>query len=480
MRSESSSVRSKVICTFVVILGCLLFTQARSQEAGKAVADAEGHARFESASVAVAAGSNCIIHPAGNQDPRESLHANADEDGVVRFLAVRPRAPNSVERLVLECTDANKQAKTYSIDLRSDDTFKPRPFDPSHTTLRVRPALTDDPSRFTKEELLKEGYGLRPDATENPDAYQKWLSAASVPMHILRTDRTLTPFPISRQRDLKRSERGPTLRDRNVVQKFPSNFWTGPVLIGSFQKKATAAETISYGAAYTTIFTPSLFAGRTAASTIWVGLDNVFQTIIDVNTTPTTATFGIHRQDFSPHGNESDEAGTRFTPAPGEMMIINVWYCDAGGNEKLDGGYACSFMLDANQGVIWECDHANSSDCPSYKLDQQDLGNGKLGFQAEFIIENDTSQVVSGSEEWPVFSQVTMVNSLAGIVKGNSQVRPPVGPGTDPLVQLNTDDSKSTRHLRITVEPFGTTWDEIECSAEEQWDGNREKCVRKN
>jgi hypothetical protein len=300
MRSNNPFVRTKAICTFIAISGCLLFGQARSQEA-----------QFEPASVAVSAGSNCILHPQGNQDPKESLHVNADEDGVVRFLARRATAPNSVERLVLECTDANKQAKTYSVDLRSEETFKPRPFDPSHTTLRVRPALTDDPSHFTQEELLKAGYGLRPDATANPDAYQKWLTAARMPMNMLRTDRTLTPLPISRHLDLKRTE-----RDRHVqkVRSTPANGgWTGPILTGSFKKGATAAETISYGGINTFLYVPNLRSGPTAAATIWVGLDNVFQTIIDVYQTPTIANFGIHRQDFSPHGNQSDEAGTRFT-----------------------------------------------------------------------------------------------------------------------------------------------------------------------
>jgi len=100
-----------------------------------------GHAQFESASVAVPAGNDCALHPEGNPDPQQSIPVRADEDGVVRFQAVRPTLPNSVDRLSLDCTDSNGSPKTYSVDLRSEETFAPRPFDPSRTTLALRPAL---------------------------------------------------------------------------------------------------------------------------------------------------------------------------------------------------------------------------------------------------------------------------------------------------------------------------------------------------
>src|SRR6202049_1159653 len=230
MKSYGSSRRYVAVCAIVMTLGLLV------SAAAKPAVNPGRHAQFEPASVAVPADSNCILHPEGNQDPNESIHVNADEDGVVRFLAVRPKLPNSVQRLALDCTDANKRTKTYSIDLRSETTFKPRPFDASRTTLVVRPALTGDPRRFMPEELVNAGYGLRPDPTQNPDAYQRWLAVASVAVHKLRSDQTLFWFPISRQRDLNR-----TADPAESVTKTPSNYWTGAILYGSFQKKATAA-----------------------------------------------------------------------------------------------------------------------------------------------------------------------------------------------------------------------------------------------
>lgn len=485
MRSNNPCVRSKAIGTFIVILGCVLSAQGRAQEAGKPTAQTTGGAQFEPASVAAAAGSNCILHPEGNQDPKETLHVNADEDGVVRFLAVRPTTPNSVEKLVLECTDANKQAKTYSVDLRSEETFKPRPFDPTHTTLRVRPPLTGDPSRFTQQDLLKAGYGPRPDATVTPDAYKQWLAAAMVPMHVLRTDKSLTPLPISRHPDLKRTERVPLKKGRNVVQKAPSTLanggggWTGPILEGSFKKGATAAETTSYVMIAASFYVPKIMPGPTAAASIWAGLDNVFQAVVWVSQTPTIATFSIHRQDFSRHGKENDEAGTRFTPETGDLIEINLFYCDSAGNLKVGGGYACSAMADQTKGEVWVCYQPDSSDCPSYKLDPQDLGNGKLGQQAEFIIENDTGEAVSGSEQWPILSPMVMTG-WAYTAKGTGQDWKTVGVKTDPLVVLNTDGYNSKRHLDITLSSYSTRWGETECSANEKWDANKGECVPKN
>lgn len=459
MVRHGSSGRGGVACAFVLIVGLAMYPNiARS-------AAAPGDAgQFEEASVAVLPGSNCMLHPAGNNDPRQSLHINAEEDGVARFLAVRPKLPSSVERLALDCTDTNKRTKTYSVDLRSEATFKPRPFDASRTTLAVRPALTGDPRRFTPEELVKAGYGLRPDPAENPDAYQRWLAAASVPVHELRTDRTL-PAPVLNAK----------------VYTTPSSGWTGVILQGSYQKKATSAQTLSYGASSATVVVPKVTPGPTAAMTIWNGLDNVFQALIDVRTTATTASFGIHRQSFDPHSNKGiDTAGTRFTPRPGDLISIEEWYCNAKGGLDLNGGYECTNMVDITQHAQWKCDQAESSDCPSYKLVAGDLGNGKLGWQTEFIIENDTNQVVKGSHEWPIFSPVTMHGSADLIkgdgVKGKGKF---VGINTDPRVHLLTDNNKSSRHLLITLPTGAVKWVETKCGAKDTWDANRGRCVSK-
>ena len=469
MENYGSSLRYGIVCAIVLLLGLLV------SGAAKPAAQLSDHAQFEPASVAVSAGSNCLLQPEGNQDPNESIHVYADVDGVVRFLAVRPQTPSSVERLTLDCTDADAQTKTYSVDLRSEEVFKPRPFDGSRTTLAVRPALTGDPRRFTQEELVEAGYGLRPDPTQDPDAYQRWLAAASVPVYKLGSDQTLVWFPISRQPYLERSVDPP-----ESVQKKPSVGWTGPVLYGSFQKKATAAETISYGASSATLVIPKLTPGPTAAATIWNGLDNVFQALVDVTTTPTIAHFGIHHQTFDKHSGHTDTAGTRFTPQTGDHISMEEWYCNAKGDLDLSGGYECTNMVDITQHVQWECDKAASSDCPSYKLDAADLGNGKLGWQTEYIIEDDSKH----AGEWPNFSPVTMHGSADVITgdgtKGHGRfVSMNYGSLSDPKITLYTDNNNSNRHLRITLLSGAVKWVPTTCGPKDTWDANSGNCVLK-
>src|SRR5208283_299772 len=168
---------SKGLVPTVMILGLLVCGRcAYSQAAARG-----GQPRFEPASVEVLAGNNCVLHPEDNPDLSQSISLRPDADGVVRFLAVRPTLPNSVDRLTLDCTDSQGNANSYPIDLRSEETFADRPFDPLRANLAVRPALTGDPLSFTQDQLVEAGYGLRPDPTSDPELYQAWLAAASEP-----------------------------------------------------------------------------------------------------------------------------------------------------------------------------------------------------------------------------------------------------------------------------------------------------------
>ena len=466
------SSRYGAVSASVLIVGLLAYAQV----AGSTAAAPAGPARFEQASVAVLPGSNCTLHPEGNSDPRQSLHVNADEDGVARFLAVRPTRPNSVTKLQLGCT-VGGQHKTYTVDLRSAATFASHPFDASRTTLPVRPALTGDPSSFTQEALVKAGYGARPDPTRSPDTYRVWLTAARKPMRKLRVDRTL-PMVLHRE-----AFNLPHARVLNAsVYKSLSSFWTGAIMSGAYHKSAKASQTQTYLWAIATFTVPNLFQGPTAAATMWVGLDNVCQAVVDVDTTGSSAVYGIHHQCFDPHVGHTDTAGVRFTPQPGDEISMTASYCDAAGNLNASGGYMCTFMADVTQNVQWDCTQANasatSSDCPSYKLDSGDLGNGKLGFQAEFIIENDSGEVVKGSQQWPDFGTVTMYDS-AIVAKAHFVDNSSVDTSTDPTVSLQLDNSNSNRHLRITLPHSAVEWAPTVCQSNQKWDANKASCVKK-
>jgi len=445
-------------------IGLIAALSLHPESAHAGAAGAEGRAQFESASVRVNVGTSCMLHPEGVTDPKQSIHVGVDEDGVARFEAARATSQSSIDKLTLDCTDSSGNGQSYSVDLRSDETFAPRPFDPSLTTLKLRPALTGDPQSFTVEELVSAGYGLRPDPKANPDGYARWLATATIPAHLLRSTPSRVPSTMHRASEINAG-----------VHDVPNNYWTGPVLKGSYQKNATAALTYSYVMNEATFNVPNVTPGGlgtgTTTMTIWTGLDNVFQAIVDVNATATAVSFGIHKQNFNPWipegPAEGDEAGTRFTPKPGDSVFAQEWYCDATGHNDLAGGYACTYMVDLTQQVVWSCDQAQNSDCESYKLKPADLGNGKLGFQAEYIIEDDTGEVVKNSLEWPDFSPVTMRGS-ALVVKGSghSGEGRAVTTTTDPYVTLLTDATASTPlvrgdgHLLITLPSGGVTWDE--------------------
>jgi hypothetical protein len=507
-RSLRSSNAVCVTITILTLLGCCrdVFSQAPTPA---------GRPQFEEASVAVPAGNSCILHSEGDAGPTQSIRVSSDDDGVARFLAVRPTLPNSLDRLALDCTDSAGSSQTFSVDLRSEETFAPRPFDPVLANATFRPGLTGDPLSFTEQELIAGGYGLRPDPGQNPDGYQRWLAAAVTPAYMLRTHRSASTTANSSPLPTLQPSVQPAM-DPDAVTTIPFDFWTGASLYGSYQKGATSADTYSYLWNEATFnvpkVTPGGFNTDVTSMSIWNALDGynnadilklgggpLFQAVVFVQTTSKTAkpTLSIQHQDFggwlkcpaSPRCTNSgnDTAARTFTPKQGDSIYAEEWYCDAKGNKNLAGGYACTYMFDNTQGIAWDCSHASSTGCQSYALPNSDLVNGALGQTADFIIENDTPEVVKNSQEWPDFSPVTMKGS-AFVVKGNgtSGVGTWVStskcascspsPAVDPKILLNTDATASVPfvrgdgHLLITLPPSGVEWDELPTNVY-KWNG---------
>ena len=482
------SAPSKRLGAVIMTLGLLVCGRsAYPQATGQGV-----QPHFEPAFADVPAGSNCIIHPEDNPDPSQSISVRPDADGVVRFLAVRPTLPNSVNRLSLDCTDSQGNANTYPIDLRSEETFADRPFDPLRANLAVRPPLTGDPLSFTQDQLVEAGYGLRPDPTSDPELYQAWLAAASEPAYKLRGAQRASFTPLSLRPVASvgvPSDNADSIALNAGTYLSPSNYWTGAILRGSYKKGATSAKTYSYVLNQSTFtvpaITPNIFSTKTTALTIWNGLDNVFQAIVDVQATPTAGRYGIHRQNFY-HDlpKESiDEQGVDFTPKSGDEIFVEEWYCDSKGHVKMTGGYGCSIMIDKTQKIEWECDQSKSSECQSYPIESKFLANGALGQTAEYIIEDDSGEV-SGNcpspktncyDEWVDISPVTMTGS-ALVVQGTSATGKTVTTSTDPNVALLTDTTASVpfvfgdRHFIISLPTGATKWSGLVTNVY-YWDG---------
>ncbi len=484
---QSAFGRSNSVCAAVLILGLMVSCRSAYSQA----AQPGRQAQFEPASVEVPAGNDCVIHPKDNRDPSQSIPVRSNADGVARFLAVRPTLPNSVAELVLDCTDSHGYANTFLVDLRSEETFAERPFDPSRANLALRPGLNGDPLSFTQDQLVEAGYGLRPDPTEDPDGYQTWLAAASAPAYKLRAAprASLTPLSAGQMPSVGIPEESPDSIEQGTVSLSPQNYWTGAILYGSYKKNATLSTTYSYVKNQANFvvpkITPNIFATKTTALTIWNGLDNVFQAIVDVVASPTVGSLGIHRQNFYhdlPKGS-IDEQGVDFTPHSGDEIFVEEWYCDSKGHVKMAGGYGCSIMIDKTQNIEWECDQSSSTECQSYPIEAKFLTNGVLGQTAEFIIEDDTAETNGNCpsktncyDEWVDISPVTMTGS-ALVVQGTSQTGKTVTTSTDPKVSLWTDNTTSApfifgdRHFLITLPTGAVKWSGLTTNTY-YWDGS--------
>ena len=244
---------------------------------------------------------------------RNPFPLRPDADGVVRFLAVRPTLPTSVNRLTLDCTDSQGNANTYSVDLRSEETFAERPFDPLRANLAFRPALTGDPLSFTQDQLVEAGYGLRPDPTSDPEGYQTWLAAVSEPAYKLEAAPRASLTPRSSRPVASvgvPADNADSIALKRELTCLPSNYWTGAISRGSYKKNATSAKT--YGYVENTVDfrcsrdNPQYLLTKTTAATIWNGLDNVFQAIVDVTATPTAGRLWHSPPEFLSRSPESE------------------------------------------------------------------------------------------------------------------------------------------------------------------------------
>jgi len=124
---------------------------------------------YTPASVYAAPGLQCKLYAAGSA-PAAVLDVSTDDDGYARFHAVRAAGGDTVKQLNLDCTDSAGHSSYYFVDLTSDDTFAPRPLNLANERGIDRPALKGDPLSYSPSELIKAGYGLRPDPKKDPAA----------------------------------------------------------------------------------------------------------------------------------------------------------------------------------------------------------------------------------------------------------------------------------------------------------------------
>lgn len=393
---------------------------------------------FTAASVFAAPDLQCRIYPSGG-DASKALPVHTDSDGYARFHAVRAIAGDKVRELTLDCKDSAGKRSTYPVDLTAEETFVPRPLDLEREPGIDRPALTGDPLAYSEAELIQAGYGPRPDPVKSPDAYQRWLTAATLPGRMLSTRRHAP--------------------ERTITNSLAPN-WTGTTISGK----------PNYISVEGNLSVPSVNPGGDETGyedvhvAVWNGLDTpgpasgLIQGGYQIDVNAWVATYLTFREYCCGDGDSNGYSGD-FNPNPGDTVYSHEWYCDKNGNKNLNGGYGCTHLHDLNTGAILDCSSATSNTCWSVKanplcsVDPSDSGCFVLGGEADFVIELQ-------GPAWPDLKEdLTMTSSAYSSQTGSySQTV-----ANDPHVTFLNDFTgtngvaESPSHMNVWADSAGVT-----------------------
>ena len=406
---------------------------------------------YAPASVRALPGLRCKLYGPGQQ-PAEGLTVLTDEDGYARFHALAATRTSPVTTMTLACQSSDGRAYNYNVDLTDTRTFARNPRDWSKVPGSERPALSGDPLRYTQAELVKMGYGLRPDPNNNPAGYSRWLTAATKPARVLGV--ASGAYPASALSEKKAAPRDVTTKQ--------APFWVGSVLTGS--PDYVYVEGIF---SVPTAIPSGDRTGNTELS-IWSGLggfetgSGLIQGGVVLRTTPTAATYTSFRE-YCCGDSNSDNTGTQLNPSPGDQIYAENWYCDENGAQDMAGGYGCTYIHDYASGVIVDCTAANGKPCWSAKAlplcsDDPKADNCMtIGQAAEFIIENQTPQVDPTATAWTDFFPGVVMSGAA--YSASTQQTTYVG--TDPSVVLLTDFTNASTHIEVSTGDVDATFFDI-------------------
>jgi len=377
---------------------------------------------YEPASIHLQPGLQCKVYENG-VEASKGIPLVTDDDGYARFHAVRAGSGDAVKSLKLDCTDSAGKATTHTVDLTSAETFAPHPVNLSNERGIDRRALKGDPRSYTQQQLIDQGYGLRPDPEKDSAAYAQWLEVTRKPGRMLVAKR-------------------PSMHSHTVTSS-QAPWWVGSAITGE----------PSYVSTQAVFNVPKGIPGGDGTTTteiaIWNGLggfgtgSGLIQGGVNVETTPSAAGYGTWRE-YCCGDPDSNGYGGAFVPNPGDQIYSEEWYCDSQGNLNLNGGYGCTYLFDENTGAILSCTKAGGSPCWSVKASS----GMTLGKAAEFIIENQSPQVSSSSTAFTDFTPAVTMSGSAYSTKTNvySQTI-----STDSNVNLLTDFTNTTSHIVVQL-----------------------------
>lgn len=403
----------------LIALGILTLAGAQSfaQTTGKT---------FAAAAVKAQPGLQCTLHPAGSA-ATDGITLFTNADGYARFHAVKASANEPGAMQTLDCKDKAGKTSSYKVDLAAPETFAAHPFDVAKEPGVDRPALTADLANESTQTLIDKGYGVRPDKATQPEAYARWLAAASRPARLVAADK-------------------PLLRP-NTVTSSTAAPWAGSVMTGSPKYSITQA----------TFNVPTVVPSGDGTSAthmaLWNGIGGfrtgggLIQGGIQIDSTATTAGYLSFREYCCGDTNEHD--GSSFTPNPKDQIFSQQWYCNADGGVDINGGFGCSLVHDLTTGQALSCTSSTGSPCASVKANVlcsvQNVTNCfTLGLAAEFIAENQSG---GATPEWTDFTPaVTMTGSATSLATNKSETI-----STDPTVTVLLDWTKTATHLVVAL-----------------------------
>jgi hypothetical protein len=406
--------------------------------------------KYLPASVKVAPGLKCKLH-APNSGPESGITVFTDGDGYARFHAVRGGTSLAGRSLTLSCTDTAGRTTSYPVDLTAEEVFSSHPLDLAKEPGIDRPPLAGDPMSYTKAQLTRQGYGLRPDPDADPKGYVSWLEAAKKHGRMLHTKRTV--------------DRRHTPRIRTPITK------TGPITTTGMWLGALMGGSPSYVSIQAIFYVPTASPGAdgttSTAAMIWPGLGGYYdndvgplQAGIEIDTTPTAASYYTWREYCCGNPNSDGYAGD-FDVTPGDKILVQVWYCDAEGNNDINGGYGCNHIFNHNTGAALSCTLPKNdpSNPPCWSVPALPLcSNGPsncmtLGTTAEFAIEDVSDQISPPTNQFPVFSPSVAMLGTALTTTGAV-----VTVDNDGGVTLMADFPHDPPHITVTIGDGATSF----------------------
>jgi hypothetical protein len=378
----------------------------------------------------------CDLHVAGATDPAHTLRLYANGDGYVKVHVHASQVTEEDVQLQLDCTAAG-QVTTYPLRLRAGGaptTDMPAPLTivPTPKGSRVLPALTAESARqFSDEELTRLGYLPRPDATESPEAYAKWLKLVSQPI-------TLLPRHLVSRSDISHRAQD------DIEASTESSHWSGYVAQDS------APSYIMVTGEWHVPGIVGEYPGDTY-SAFWVGLDGYGTTdSLQAGTEQDFVFFGgfFDSTNYAAWTevlpNQTSEQDTNLSPNPGDEVYVQVWIGDDEGNPNGKGSWAWAYLVDSTQRA------AVSVRTPL-------SGTHFSGKSAEWIMErplvNNVPAILSD------FNGVSMTDAYAYYRKKTAEPRVPAQTASTTKLALHNEYvNGNDNNLLSEAQAFGSSW----------------------